>query len=92
MTLALPRDIAIWLAVGALWGGVHLWLIARSIDGLAGAGGWRGAVLPLVLRVALGAGVLYLAVHGGAAALLSALAGFLVTRNIVLSRARRAGP
>ena len=92
MTLVLLRDVAIWVVVGALWGGAHLWLIARSVEGLTGARGWRSAVLPLALRVALGAGILYLAVQAGAAALLSALAGFLVTRNIVLSRARRAGP
>lgn len=92
MTFALLRDIAIWLGVGGLWGAAHLWLIARSIDGLTGSGSWRSAVLPLALRVALGAAILFLAVHAGAAALLSALAGFLVARNLVLSRAGRAGP
>ena len=92
MTLALLRDIAIWGLVGALWGGAHLWLIARSVEELTRSGSWRSAVVPLVLRVALGAGVLFLAVHAGAVALLSALAGFLVIRNIVLSRTRRAGP
>ncbi len=50
------------------------------------------AVQPLALRVALAVAVLILAVHSGAAALLSALAGFLVARTIVLSRTQRAGP
>lgn len=78
-----------WAVAGAGLGAVYLALIGRSVAAVASDRPASGAVLWFALRLALAAGAFWVAAQSGAVALLSAMAGFLVARSVVLARARR---
>ncbi len=89
MTQNLFQIIA-WFAAGAALGAVFLFLLSRTVAAVQIPGARLSAVAYAVLRFALAAGVLILAAQQGALPLLAALAGFLVTRFVVIRRVRGA--
>ena len=83
--------LAFWLAAGVALGAVYLWLVARTVAAITGAGRKTDAAAWLVLRMALAAGAFWAAATQGAPAVLAMLLGFLVARTVAIRRAREAG-
>ena len=76
-----------FVCLGAAAGFVHLKLLAWNIRGLAGQSCGPVAVCMSLSRVILTPATFVFAVPHGAPALAAMLAGFLVSRSIVLRRA-----
>ena len=85
-----PVEAIAWLASGAAFGGVYLWLIARTVKAITRPDSRMSAVLYFALRFALAAALLWLAASHGAHALLLTLLGFLLARSIIIRRFRQA--
>jgi len=84
-------EFAGWLVAGVAFGCLYLWLVSRTVKAITAPVGRTSAILYFALRLALAAGVLWLAALQGAQALLPMLLGFLLARTIIIRRFREAG-
>ena len=89
MTSVLGANGILWLVAGVVLGGAYFFLMGRTVAAIGDVGGWRAAVLPLVMRIGLAAGVFALASVQGAAPLLITLIGFLIARTVTIARIKR---
>ncbi|MGB8273807.1 MAG: ATP synthase subunit I [Alphaproteobacteria bacterium] len=89
MTGHVLLDVALFAVLGAASGSLFFLSLARTLAlYVEGRRVWRAASLH-ALRFALAGGVFWVIAQAGALPLVSALAGFLAARQIIVARARR---
>jgi len=88
MTISEIAALVPWVLAGGAIGTVYFLLLGRSVSAFGAEVDWRKAAGFLVLRLGIAIAGFFWIAQAGALPLLTALAGLMFARSLVLRRAR----